>query len=256
MAKTNENETPKGIDPTGDAPEQSAEANPEQATDQNPDHNPDHKPDQSDSQYTDEDIQNLESLRSASIDDNLGGTDPNDSIDPNDPLAAVLGERDQLKDQLLRALAETENMRRRTERETQSARKYGHTSFARDLVGAIDNLARAIEATGSFTKDDDEAVPQMDEATQSLIKGIELSWTEILSVIEKHGIKQVNPVGEKFDYNLHQAMFEMPTDEVEPGMVVEVVQHGYVLHDRLLRPAMVGVSKATGNGAKKVDAEA
>ena len=181
MAKTNENETPKGIDPTGDAPEQSAEANPEQATDQNPDHKPDHKPDQSDSQYTDEDIQNLESLRSASIDDNLGGTDPNDSIDPNDPLAAVLGERDQLKDQLLRALAETENMRRRTERETQSARKYGHTSFARDLVGAIDNLARAIEATGSFTKDDDEAVPQMDEATQSLIKGVELTWTETFS---------------------------------------------------------------------------
>ena len=186
----------------------------------------------------------------------------------SDPITALEQERDQLKDQLLRALAETENMRRRTERETQAARKYGHTSFARDLVGAIDNLARAIEATE--TKAETKAEPQAgsesgstgaepiatDEATQSLIKGIELSWTEILSVIERHGIKQVNPVGEKFDYNLHQAMFELPTDEHEPGVVVEVVQHGYVLHDRLLRPAMVGVSKAPDKPTEGLDTQA
>jgi molecular chaperone GrpE len=175
-----------------------------------------------------------------------------DAKDVDDTFEALLKERDQLKDQLLRALAETENMRRRTERETQSARKYGHTSFARDLVGAIDNLARAIEAAGASGS---EAVAA-DEATQSLIKGIELSWTEILSVIEKHGITQINPVGEKFDYNQHQAMFELPTDEHEPGMVVEVVQHGYMLHDRLLRPAMVGVSKAADKSDKQVDAKA
>lgn len=175
-----------------------------------------------------------------------------DAKDVDDTFEALLEERDQLKDQLLRALAETENMRRRTERETQSARKYGHTSFARDLVGAIDNLARAIEAAGASGS---EAVAA-DEATQSLIKGIELSWTEILSVIEKHGITQINPVGEKFDYNQHQAMFELPTDEHEPGMVVEVVQHGYMLHDRLLRPAMVGVSKAADKSDKQVDAKA
>ncbi|MEL0023791.1 MAG: nucleotide exchange factor GrpE [Alphaproteobacteria bacterium] len=175
-----------------------------------------------------------------------------DGKDVDDTFEALLQERDQLKDQLLRALAETENMRRRTERETQSARKYGHTSFARDLVGAIDNLARAIEAAGASGS---EAVAA-DEATQSLIKGIELSWTEILSVIEKHGITQINPVGEKFDYNQHQAMFELPTDEHEPGMVVEVVQHGYMLHDRLLRPAMVGVSKAADKSDKQVDAKA
>jgi len=175
-----------------------------------------------------------------------------DGKDVDHTFEALLQERDQLKDQLLRALAETENMRRRTERETQSARKYGHTSFARDLVGAIDNLARAIEAAGASGS---EAVAA-DEATQSLIKGIELSWTEILSVIEKHGITQINPVGEKFDYNQHQAMFELPTDEHEPGMVVEVVQHGYMLHDRLLRPAMVGVSKAADKSDKQVDAKA
>ena len=164
----------------------------------------------------------------------------------------LIAERDQLKDQLLRALAETENMRRRTEREMQSARKYGHTNFARDLVGAIDNLARAIEATGRSNAEEST----LDEALQGLIKGIELSWTEIQAVIEKHGIKRINPDGEKFDYNLHQAMFELPTDEYEAGMVVEVVQHGYVLHDRLLRPAMVGVAKAPDSPAKEVDAQA
>lgn len=161
-----------------------------------------------------------------------------DDGDDIDPLEALTTERDELKDQLLRALADTENMRRRTEREVASARKYGHTNFARDLVGAIDNLARAMQAAGPDDNTDQS------ETLTALMTGIELSWTEIQSVIEKHGIKQVNPVGEKFDYNLHQAMFEMPTNDVEPGMVVEVVQHGYVLHDRLLRPAMVGVSKA------------
>ncbi|MDB2639185.1 nucleotide exchange factor GrpE, partial [Alphaproteobacteria bacterium] len=94
---------------------------------------------------------------------------------------------------------------------------------------------------------------------KSLITGIQLSWTELQSVIEKHGIKRVEPLGEKFDYNLHQAMFEVPTNDQPSGMVLEVVQHGYVLHDRLLRPAMVGVSKAgdaagaTSNDQSKTD---
>lgn len=169
-----------------------------------------------------------------------------------DPLNELISERDQLKDQLLRAMAETENMRRRTEREMQSARKYGHTSFARDLVGAIDNLARAIDVTETGALDEGGS----DDALQALRKGIELSWTEIQSIIQKHGIKRIDPVGEKFDYNLHQAMFELPTDDHEPGMVVEVVQHGYVLHERLLRPAMVGVSKAPDSPAKEVDSQA
>jgi molecular chaperone GrpE len=158
-----------------------------------------------------------------------------------DPLTLMIAERDQLKDQLLRALADTENMRRRSEREAANVRKYGHTPFARDLVGAIDNLARAVESTT-------EDVDQADETVKSLITGIQLSWTELQSVIEKHGIKRVEPLGEKFDYNFHQAMFEVPTNDQPGGMVLEVVQHGYVLHDRLLRPAMVGVSK-TGDVA-------
>ena len=156
----------------------------------------------------------------------------------SDPLIAMTEERDALKDQLLRALAETENMRRRSEREADTARKYGHTQFARDLVGAIDNLARALASVP-------EDRSSLDESVQSLLTGIELSWTEIQSAIEKHGVRQINTVGEKFDYNFHEAMFEVPTSDQPPGMVLEVVQHGYVLHDRLLRPAMVGVSKAT-----------
>ena len=157
-----------------------------------------------------------------------------------DPLLAITAERDKLKDQLLRALADTENMRRRNEREADTARKYGHTKFARDLVGAIDNLARALESAPVDKS-------SFDDSVQSLLTGIELSWTEIQSAIEKHGVRQINPVGEKFDYNFHQAMFEVPTNDQPPGMVLEVVQHGYALHDRLLRPAMVGVSKAADN---------
>ncbi len=158
----------------------------------------------------------------------------------SDPLTAMTAERDALKDQLLRALADTVNMRRRSEREAETARKYGHTQFARDLVGAIDNLARALASAP-------EDKSSLDESVQSLLTGIELSWTEIQSAIEKHGVRQINPMGEKFDYNFHQAMFEVPTNDQPPGMVLEVVQHGYALHDRLLRPAMVGVSKAADN---------
>ena len=181
------------------------------------------------------------------IDDSLNGVltgvdaETKGDVETQDPLTAVIAERDQLKDQLLRALADTENMRRRSEREASNIRKYGHTPFARDLVGAIDNLARVVESTP-------ENLDQADETVKSLITGIQLSWTELQSIIEKHGIKRVEPLGEKFDYNLHQAMFEVPTNDQPSGIVLEVVQHGYVLHDRLLRPAMVGVSK-TGDAA-------
>ena len=175
-----------------------------------------------------------------------GGAETKRDAEVQDPLTAVIAERDQLKDQLLRALADTENMRRRSEREASNVRKYGHTPFARDLVGAIDNLARVVESTP-------ENLVQADETVKSLITGIQLSWTELQSVIEKHGIKRVEPLGEKFDYNLHQAMFEVPTNDQASGMVLEVVQHGYVLHDRLLRPAMVGVSKTGDAVGETVD---
>lgn len=154
-----------------------------------------------------------------------------------DPLEAALAERDALKDQNLRALADVENMRRRTERELQNARKYGHLSFARDLLTSIDNLSQAV-ALAPENRDD------LDDGLKNLLIGVEMIHSEIRSTLERHNITQINPAGEKFDYNLHQAMYEVPTDEVEPGQVVQVAQPGYQLHDRLLRPAMVGVSKA------------
>ena len=154
-----------------------------------------------------------------------------------DPLEAALAERDALKDQTLRALADVENMRRRTERELQNARKYGHLSFARDLLTSIDNLSQAVSMAPQDRDD-------LDDGLKNLLIGVEMIHSEIRATLERHHITQINPEGEKFDYNLHQAMFEVPTNEVEPGQVVQVAQPGYQLHDRLLRPAMVGVSKA------------
>ena len=187
-----------------------------------------------------DDINSVAAADASSVDSASGNTNDVEADQSADPLIVMTAERDTLKDQLLRALAETENMRRRSEREADTARKYGHTQFARDLVGAIDNLARALESAPVDKS-------SFDESVQSLLTGIELSWTEIQSVIEKHGVRQINPTGEKFDYNFHQAMFEVPTNDQPPGMVLEVVQHGYALYDRLLRPAMVGVSKAADN---------
>ena len=199
----------------------------------------------------DEDLntgEGVEAAAQAAADSDQAGESPpfdiDSVLDAPDPAGAdntfeaLVSERDSLKDQLLRALADVENMRRRTEREIETARKYSHTGFARDLVGAIDNLARAIDAAPAA---DDEAAG---ESVNALITGLEMSWTEIQSTMERHGIRRISPLGEKFDYNFHQAMFEMPHPDQPPGTVVEVVQHGYVLHDRLLRPAMVGVAKA------------
>ena len=151
-------------------------------------------------------------------------------------------DRDELKDQLLRVMADNENLRKRTEREVAAAKKYGALSFARDLLASLDNLEKA----ATLIPEDKEG---MDETVKNILIGVEMTGRELASAFERHGIQRINPEGEKFDYNLHQAMFEVPTDDVEPGMVVQVVQPGYSLHDRLLRPAMVGVSKAATDTA-------
>ena len=166
------------------------------------------------------------------------GSSPPESMDNLDPLAALEIERDSLKDQALRAMAEAENTRRRTERELSQVRKYGHAGFARDLLAVVDNLKRAVDALP-------EDRSGLDDTMTNLVVGVEMIHQEITSVLDRHGITKIDPMGEKFDYDKHQAMFEVPTDEVEPGMVVQVAQTGWMLHDRLLTPAMVGVSKAT-----------
>jgi molecular chaperone GrpE len=154
-----------------------------------------------------------------------------------DPISALEAERDEFKDQALRALAEVENMRRRTEREISQARKYGHGSFARDLLASVDNLNRAVDVLP-------EDRSGLDESMTNLVIGVEMISQEITTVLERHGITRINPLNEKFDYEKHQAMFEVPTSEVEPGTVVQVAQAGWMLHDRLLSPAMVGVARA------------
>ena len=141
-----------------------------------------------------------------------------------------------LKDQLLRSLADGENLRKRTMKEIADAKKYSHISFVRDLVSSVDNLQRALEAVP-----DDKS--QLSEPIKNLVIGLEIVEKEVLNTFEKHSLKQINPIGEKFDYNIHQAMFEVPTTDKDPGFVVEVSQKGYLLHDRLVRPAMVGISK-------------
>ena len=181
--------------------------------------------------------------------DNKADQDINLNIDDIlDPLSTLQAERDELKDQMLRAVAETENTRRRAERDVAQARKYGHTSFARDLLSVVENLSRAVEALPEQRDD-------LDETMKNLVIGVEMISREMTNVLERHGITRIMPMGEKFDPNKHQAMFEVPTADTPPGMVVEVMQHGYVLHDRLLRPAMVGVSKAPEADAKTNDSE-
>ena len=162
---------------------------------------------------------------------------PEDIDDAADnPMQALIEERDALKDQALRALAEVENMRRRTEREVGQSRKYGHAGFARDLLAVVDNLGRAVDALPENRSD-------LDETMTNLVIGVEMIQKEIHAVLERHGITRIDPLGEKFDYDRHQAMFEIEQADVEPGVVVQVAQPGWTLHDRLLTPAMVGVAK-------------
>jgi len=154
-----------------------------------------------------------------------------------DPLAVAQQEAAGFKDKLLRTLAEMENLRKRTERDVADARVYGIASFARDIVGIADNMRRALDAAGP------EIRATADAGMKALIEGVELTERELLKALEKNGIRRIEPLNEKFNPNMHQAMYEVPDSSVPAGNVVQVVQPGYVIADRVLRPAMVGVSK-------------
>jgi molecular chaperone GrpE len=153
-----------------------------------------------------------------------------------DPLAEAQREAAEFKDKALRTLAEMENLRKRTEREVADARLYGNASFARDVLAVADNMQRALDAI--------EPELRNDAKVNSLIEGVELTERELLKVLGKHGVKKFSPDGEKFDPNVHQAMFEMEHAELPPGHVAQVIQAGYMLGDRVLRPAMVAIVKA------------
>ena len=153
-----------------------------------------------------------------------------------------------LKDQLLRAVAETENVRRRMQRDQEETAKYAITGFARDLVNVLENLQRA---TQSIPPEAREQNPML----KSLAEGVDMTMKELLSAFERNGIVRIDPIGHKFDHNLHQAVVQIEHSKAEAGTVVQVLQAGYMIHDRLLRPAMVGVAKAS-DAPKNIDTQA
>ena len=156
-----------------------------------------------------------------------------ETIDPNDH-ARVAAE---YKDKLLRVLAEMENLRQRTAREIADTRAYGISAFARDILAVADNMDRALQAL------DVELREKADAGIKALLDGVELTERELHKALEKHGVKKFEPVGEKFDPNLHQAMFEIPDPTLPAGTVAQVVQPGYMIGERMLRPALVGIAK-------------
>jgi molecular chaperone GrpE len=159
-------------------------------------------------------------------------------------IAALEAEVSEARDRLLRALAEMENLRRRTEREVADARTYGISAFARDVLAVADNMRRALESV------DPKLREGADSGVKALFDGVELTERDLLKTLEKHGVKRVEPLGERFDPHLHQAMFEVPDTSVPTGTVVQVVQSGYTIGDRILRPALVGVAKGGPKAAQ------
>ena len=188
-----------------------------------------------DNEANNEDEKVVETEKISDEDSNDSNVDELNEPDDDDNINLENQIKD-LKDQLMRTLADSENLRKRTIKEVEHAKKYSHITFVRDLVSSVDNLQRALESVP-----DDKS--QLPEPVKNLIIGLDIVEKEIVTTFEKHNLKQICPLGEKFDYNFHQAMFEVPTNDSEPGIVVEVSQKGYLLHDRLVRPAMVGISK-------------
>ncbi|MBV9829516.1 MAG: nucleotide exchange factor GrpE [Alphaproteobacteria bacterium] len=170
-------------------------------------------------------------------DDGLGSSDRR--------LLQIESELNETKDQLLRALAETENVRRRLQRDRDDAQRYAVTGFAKDLLSTADNLRRALEALPE--------AEVTDPRVKGMLEGVAATERELLGAFERHGLKRIDPKGQRFDHNFHQAIFEAERPGAAAGTVIEVLQPGYVLQDRLLRPAMVGVAKGSGAPSEGTD---
>jgi molecular chaperone GrpE len=162
---------------------------------------------------------------------------------PAEQVTAALEAASDFKDKMLRALAEMENLRKRTEREVADARQYAITSFAREVLQVADNMHRALDTIG------DELRNSADAKVKALVEGVDLTERELQKVLEKHGVKMFSPLGEKFDPNFHQAMYEVPDSSAAPGTVAQVIQAGYLIGERVLRPAMVAIAKAAPRSA-------
>lgn len=171
----------------------------------------------------------------------MNQTPADEALDPApnpeaEVLAKLMAENAEIKDKMLRTLAESENLRRRTEREVADARSYGISNFARDVLGFADNLRRAVEAIPAEARANEGAL-------KVFVDGVELTERDFLKTLERHGVRQLDPKGQKFDPNLHQAMFEAQNPDVPNGTVTEVLQVGYAIGERVLRPALVGVAR-------------
>ena len=159
--------------------------------------------------------------------------------EPVDPVAALTAENQALKDKVLRTLADMENLRRRTDKEMADARTYAVAQFAQDMLTVTDNLRRALDSVT------EESRQTADTGLKSMLEGVELTERDLLKSLERHHIRKIHPQGERFDPNLHQAMFEAEDPTLPAGTVTQVVQSGFVIGERLLRPALVGVSKGS-----------
>ncbi|WP_455482024.1 nucleotide exchange factor GrpE [Bartonella sp. B35(2025)] len=162
-----------------------------------------------------------------------------------DPLATLQDENKELKNQILRLAADMENLRRRTARDVADARAYSIANFARDMLSVSDNLNRALEAIP-------EGARESDAGLKTLAEGVEMTERAMIAALERHGVKKIHPEGQKFDPHFHQAMFEIPNADVPDNTVQQVVQAGYIIGERVLRPAIVGVAKG---GVKEASVE-
>ena len=166
-----------------------------------------------------------------------------------DPLETLKAENGELRDRFLRLAAEMDNLRRRTERDVKDAKSYSVAGFARDMLAVSDNLRRALDAVPA------EMRAGADATLTSLLEGVEMTERSMLSALERHGVKKIDAEGQKFDPNFHQAMFEIPNPAVPNNTVLQVVQAGYTIGERVLRPAMVGVAKGGPKDAPAAAAE-
>ena len=194
-----------------------------------------------------QDLENPTSEKEEQVSEELKDQEETE-ISPEDLIEKLNEEITSLKDQRLRAIAELENFRKRAEKDQSDALKYGISNFAKEIINIRDNIERAQSSISDEAKNN--------EAIKSVIEGIDLIAQSVVSTFEKIGIKKIESLNEKFDHNLHQAMMEIENEELEPGTIVQELIPGYTLHDRLLRPAMVGVSKKSKKNEDNADKSA
>ena len=189
---------------------------------------------ESDNVETKEEQNSENEIQNNAADENIqtDNDDNNNEVENNNEEDNVI---EQLRDEKLRLLAEMENLRKRSERDRVDSIRYGSINLARDILSLNDNLSRALDAIPEEEKNS--------ETFKNLTDGLKMVQRDFSTILEKHGVKKIDALNKKFDHNFHQAMMEIETNESEEGLVVQEIQSGYIMHDRLLRPSMVGVSK-------------